>query len=298
MRTILSLSGLLVMLTQPLTTIGCVDYHPPTVNVEVSMDINCNVEVRVLDLNIFGGAPGAFCSCAIINNYQFLEYEFQLDYVVFVDSETNIPLEGFEPFNYDPNASISWSEVDPDDYDWAGFVAAVSSEGLQAGQIVDLVVRGHFVDVPNCTEAYNYYYEIPEELIEEGGFGTDEWNNETNELALSHNSITYFDGNLQFITVESDYFEFLDNLVPTAIAENATMESTIYLSASSGLLTVMMAEQVESIEVYSIAGSLIILPMTVTDDRILVATESLSGGTYVLIVNYQTGASSYQFIKL
>ena len=166
---------------------------------------------------MFGGNPNQFCSCGVIGSYDLgPDAPFFIDYVVFVDAVTNIPVEGFDAFNFLLDASTSWEDVDPTSFDWSGFVSLVNSNGIVAGQNVDLVIRGHYGHA-NCAIDVEYILYQEFNILSGGGFGTDEWSDANNDLALSHNDIAYFDAilewdDVEYNFVEPEYFDFLDDI--------------------------------------------------------------------------------------
>ena len=167
---------------------------------------------------MFGGSPNEFCSCGIIGAYDFgPDSPFYIDYIVFVDSITQAPLEGFDPFNYLPSATNSWEDIEAADFNWSGFVSLVNQSGIAAGIAVELVIRGHYEHEFCVSDVY--YATLGEfNFPFGGGFGTDAWDSENDQLMNGHLDVTYFNDILQpedyeLQLVDADYWTELDEMV-------------------------------------------------------------------------------------
>ncbi|MDZ4822957.1 MAG: T9SS type A sorting domain-containing protein [Flavobacteriales bacterium] len=286
------------LLFSSLNSTSCVDYHPDSVRVIISGDSSCNLEIRITNLQMFGGNPNQFCSCGVISSYDLgPDKPFFIDYVVFVDSITNVPVAGFDAFNFLPASSTSWESVDAQSFDWSGFVALVNSSGIVAGQGVDLVIRGHY-EHQDCEYdmVLILYGEIS--ILDGGGFGTDEWSDAQDELALSHNDITYFDDVVEFEDIEynnvtPDYFEFLDNLLLNQTELNE-IEVLVYPNPTNDKLWVQLPSS-SLVEILDTQGR-VMLTHWVQQNAVINISE-LPTGLYIFQQRNQESSFRIKFIK-
>jgi len=247
---------------------------------------------------MFGGNPNQFCSCGVISSYDLgPDKPFFIDYVVFVDSITNVPVAGFDAFNFLPASSTSWESVDAQSFDWSGFVALVNSSGIVAGQGVDLVIRGHY-EHQDCEYdmVLILYGEIS--ILDGGGFGTDEWSDAQDELALSHNDITYFDDVVEFEDIEynnvtPDYFEFLDNLLLNQTELNE-IEVLVYPNPTNDKLWVQLPSS-SLVEILDTQGR-VMLTHWVQQNAVINISE-LPTGLYIFQQRNQESSFRIKFIK-
>jgi hypothetical protein len=189
---------------------ACVETHPDSIRVFINTDSLCNIEIRVTNLQLMGGSPNEFCSCAIAGAFQV---GIDLTYIAFVDSITQEPIEGFDPWMFLPEASESWEDVDPLTLDWSGFVSDVNASGLLQGQAVDLIIRGQISSGWACDYEGELIYAVKDQM----GIGTDEWDNDAIVLANSHQDITYFTdlpwSDISHTIVQPSYFDALDSVI-------------------------------------------------------------------------------------
>ncbi|MFM9985794.1 MAG: T9SS type A sorting domain-containing protein [Flavobacteriales bacterium] len=298
MKTISTLLLLAIITTASNYTLACVDYHPDSIRVVLSGDTSgCNLEVRVQNLQMFGGNPNQFCSCGVIGSYDLgPDKPFFIDYVVFVDAVTNIPVEGFDAFNFLNTASTSWENVDPTAFDWSGFVSLVNSSGIVAGQDVDLVIRGHY-EHADCKDDLFYILIQKQPILTGGGFGTDEWSNANNDLALSHNDITYFDDILEwddvdYVFVDSYYFDFLDGLVLSS-PEIISQEIVIYPNPVQETISLNLPFK-SSIEILDASGRIIYTTVLPANENLQV--NQLTQGLYFIRIHSGDSILTSRFI--
>jgi hypothetical protein len=277
---------------------ACVDYHPDSIRVILSGDTSgCILEIRITNLNMFGGNPNQFCSCGVIGSYDLGPDEpFFIDYVVFVDAQSNIPVEGFDAFNFLPDASTSWEDVDPSSFDWSGFVSLVNSNGIVAGQEVDLVIRGHY-EHADCAFDLTYILYQEFNILSGGGFGTDEWSDPNNHLALSHNDITYFDDilewdDVEYNFVEPDYFEFLDNIM-LSTTEITSQEIIIYPNPVQESIQLNLPYQ-STIEILDTSGRIIEISLLPQNEDLKVS--QLTPGLYFIRIRTRETIFTSRFI--
>ena len=174
---------------------ACIDPNPDAIQVSWYVDsTNCKAVLQVCNLQIMGGNPNQFCSCAVNN---FLNGMGEITYVVFVDSITNQPVVGFDQFADNPFANNAWDEA-TGEYDWNGFVSDVNDAGLIAGQSVYLWIHIDMSDIISWGESEFSPCDETQTLMDyasQGAIGTDEWDNDANDLSDDHQSIAYFNQN-------------------------------------------------------------------------------------------------------
>jgi hypothetical protein len=235
-------------LLSTVSTNACVEYHPPApqIQVIVNYDTECNMEVRITNLRLGAGGPGQFCSCGIGSAFPT---GVELVYIAFVDSITGIPVPGFDGFQMLGSAGASWSEFDPQEYDWQGFVSSVNASGLLQDHPVDLVIRAKLY-TPDCVDQIlgytivggdTVFFKAP--IFSQFSFGTDEWNQEESELMLSHNSITYLSAipiwKWSYHPVSAEYFDQLDAMLdPNSVIEINEAKVTVFPNPFQTLITI------------------------------------------------------------
>ncbi len=234
---------------------ACVDYHPDSVVVNILADtINCNIIIEVSNLNMFGGNPNDFCSCGITNA---LGDGTNILWVAFVDAVTNEPVEGFDLWGYADAAGTSWEDADPGTIDWNGFISNVNSAGIVAGQDVKL-----WIIIDSLDSQWSWVCGSDEgtvmEIFGQLSFGTDEWDNDGQELADTHQDITSFSAawiNVYFITPE-EYQEHIDILENhyNSVGENEVVEFNMYPNPSSTTLHLNANGQVEQLIIRDMVG--------------------------------------------
>jgi len=186
----------------------CVDLHPDPIDVIINIDSlngNCDIEVRITNLEMFGGAENEFCSCAFTG---FFDNYVEFEYLSFVFAGTNNPLPGFEMYTFSDAAGEEWDTADPSSLDWNGFISSVTASGIEPGIFVDLVIRFSWTsETWSCTDIGSL-----QEILSGGGISTDEWDPTNGTLADSHQSISFFNwDNMTFQFTPPGYFETLDN---------------------------------------------------------------------------------------
>ncbi len=176
--TLVLIAGALLISFNPQKTKACVDFHPPQTQVIILIDSTLtNFCIRVINLHLFGGGPGAWCTCAISNFTDSLDIYF----AAFMDSGTTNPVVGFAPWTRNFDSDSAWSNSGGGGT-WNGFVAEVTSSGLLAGLAVDLLIYGK---VPA-----GWTYNIADSSFSLINVGTDEWDPTATTLANTHNSIS------------------------------------------------------------------------------------------------------------
>jgi len=168
---------------------ACVDFHPPAASVIIVIDSSLtNFCIRVINLHLFGGGPGAWCTCAISNYTDSLD----IYYAAFVDSATTNPVIGFAPWGRLSDSDTAWASHGGGG-NWNGFVAEVTSSALLAGHAVDLLIYGK---VP-----VGWTYNVADSAFTFINLGTDEWDPSGTTLAQTHNDITALPalGGVQFV---------------------------------------------------------------------------------------------------
>ncbi len=261
MKTVSTLCCVILALVLSQKSFACVDYHPDSIRVIVSGDSStCRLEIKVTNLNMFGGSPNEFCSCGIIGAYDLgPDSPFHIDYIVFVDSITQAPLEGFDPFNFLPAATSSWEDIEAADFNWSGFVSLVNQSGITAGMDVELVIRGHY-EHEFCSEEVFYISQGEFGFPFGGGFGTDAWDVENNQLMNGHLDVTYFDDILEsddyeLVLVDSEYWTALDNLV-LSVSTPVMTEFELYPNPSTQIVNIDCPVQT-NVSIYDQMGVLV-----------------------------------------
>lgn len=215
---------------------ACVDPHPDSLIFNLYVDTTgCDAVIEISNLQIMGGTSNQFCSCGV--NSQIVGLG-DIVYLVFVDSLTHEPVIGFDQFGLNAFASNEW-DLAASSFDWNGFVSDVNEAGLLADQPVELWIRidlyeSIFVpkigEVNPCDEPALLF-----EVIGGAAIGTDEWNNDDNELAEDHLSITYFTWNQMFFSVvDESFIAFYDDIVEA------------YYSA----LSINYSDKIDAFEIY------------------------------------------------
>lgn len=230
---------------------ACVDTHPDSVQVWILADTLCNIEIQLRNLQLFGGNPNEFCSCGVTG---FFDVGIQIDYVGFADVETEDPIEGFNSWDYAAAAGTSWEDADPLAFDWSGYVSNVNASGLFAGQDVYMVIRG--VDTNGNCVGQNSWPEV----LSQSAFGTDEWDDANQELADSHQSITYFFDlpweNFTQEMVDYTYFESLDAVWLGTSEITPQPEFRAYPVPSHTQLTFQASAKIDLIEMRTVTGKI------------------------------------------
>lgn len=244
---------------------ACVDYHPTPPPLTVRIDSSwTKMEIRVHQLNIFAGSTGAFCTCGLAGYDQLFDLIY---YVAFVDSGTNNPVYGFDVWNANTNSTNAWSAQEPT-YNWNGFVAEVINNMLPNSP-VELLIK---TDLP---PGYSSTADVDSSLAF-SGFGTDEWNNQTNTLVFSHYSFSGF-GPASYELVSATYF--------TSVEENENNAYfNIYPNPGNGVIYISSA-YTESmlLEIFDIAGE-IRKEFLITSGKTELDLRFLSKGIYLIRV--------------
>ena len=240
---------------------ACVDFHPDSIVVNILADtLNCNIIIEIANLNMFGGNPNDFCSCGITDA---LGNGNDILWVAFVDAVTQEPVEGFDLWDYADAAGDSWEDADPGAIDWNGFVSNVNSAGIVAGQDVNLWI---IMDIPDESE-WSWVCGSDEgtvmEVFGQFSFGTDEWDNDAQGLADTHQDISSFwEGwmNIFFITPEvfQEHIDILENHY-NSVNENELIEFSLYPNPSSSLLSLQTNRPVDHCVIRDMVGREILM---------------------------------------
>ncbi|MGB1031548.1 MAG: T9SS type A sorting domain-containing protein [Flavobacteriales bacterium] len=231
---------------------ACVDFHPDSVNITILVDTaNCNMIIELSNLNMFGGNPNDFCSCGV---YNAIPDGADISWVAFVDAVTQEPVEGFDLWEFADEAGDSWSDADPNNIDWGGLVSGVNDAGIVAGQDVNLwIIIEIDEDDPQWSWICNQDEGSVLEFFGSWAFGTDEWDPSAQELADTHQSITYFDDqwanmSVEWITSETylGYIAILDNFY-NGIEEQSNIQVNVFPNPVSEVLSIQSSSVIESI---------------------------------------------------
>jgi hypothetical protein len=235
---------------------ACVDFHPDSIRVNILADtLNCNLIIEIANLNMFGGNPNDFCSCGITDA---LGNGNDILWVAFVDAETHEPIQGFDLWGFSNAAGDSWEDADPESIDWNGFVSNVNASGIVTGQDVKLWI---IMDITADSE-WSWVCGSDEstmmEIFGQFSFGTDEFDNEAQELADTHQDISNFYSAWMyvfFITPEEyqEYIESLENHY-NSIYENNPIEFSLYPNPSSSTLFLKTNRPIDHCVIRDIAG--------------------------------------------
>jgi len=237
---------------------ACVDFHPDSVVINILADTaDCNFIIEVSNLNMFGGNPNDFCSCGITN---FIPQGVSIEWVAFVDAETQQPVEGFDLWDLSGLAGDSWEDADANSIDWSGFVSGVNDAGIVSGQDVNLWI---ILDMDLSGTEYEWLCDSdPGSILEFFGqfsFGTDEWDDEGESLANSHQDITNFwdtylgvnlidhDTYLSYITILENHFNSVEELDAKAIS--------VYPNPSSEIITISAIDKDTSLILRDLPGN-------------------------------------------
>jgi hypothetical protein len=284
MKTIFVFTFVAIAMLFSNNSIACVDYHPDSIRVIVSGDSStCRLEIKVTNLNMFGGSPNEFCSCGIIGAYDLgPDSPFYIDYIVFVDSITQAPLEGFDPFNFLPSATSSWEDIEAADFNWSGFVSLVNQSGITAGMAVELVIRGHY-EHEFCSNDIDYLTQGEFNFPFGGGFGTDAWDAENDQLMNGHLDVTYFNDVLEsddyiLQMVDSEYWTALDELV-LSVANYTTQEFQVYPNPTNSVVNFDFTNET-NMTIYNQMGMLV--HQEITKGKVQLDLSQWTKGTYFL----------------
>lgn len=228
---------IVIALTVNFKAKACVDYHPvpPTITVKVDSNFN-KIEITVHQLNIFAGNAGDFCTCGLSDYANIFP---SIYYVAFVDSGTTNPVIGFDIWNTNASSTTAWSAVMPGT-NWSGFVAEVIT-GMTPGAPVELIIRA---DLPAGFTSLL----IIDSSLAFTNLGTDQWDNNSNILANTHQSVSGF-GASQISLVPSVYFTGLNDL-------DMDFQIKVFPNPNSGEFSVVMPESVPESElgIYNMLG--------------------------------------------
>ncbi len=257
---------------------ACVDYHPDSIIwTTVVFDSSYqHIEITIHNMELFGGSAGQFCTCAL-GSYSNIFTDIY--YVAFVDSGTTNPIAGFVPWTANAASSASWNIQYPTD--WAGFVAEVTSSGLPPGFKVDLIVRANL--------PAGYTWSLIDTLLYSSTLGSDEWDNNNSQLALTHNSIS---------GLGSTYLNFVPDSYFTGIEEIAETEMfNIYPNPASDQLFIQVLKSFDEgeIVVTDLTGRELIILKT-ADLKTLLDLSALAPGFYYLNFSTLGFRSSKKFI--
>lgn len=260
--------------------------HYDTVNWE-------DVAVTVSNLNLAGGAPNQFCSCAI-NGVTSIWSDIQ--YVAFVDSGTTNPVAGFDVWTPDANASNAWSNV-VQFGTWDGFVANVNQNGLLNGVPVELIIRAKL--------PMGFTFSVLDSSLSSSQVGTDEWDANGDSLANSHQQVNWLTsgGAPTYMPegAQSTYFDDLDNALMTSLEEQlqpALLE--IFPVPVVDKLYVKLADPslfIEGLELYSVNGQQMMEIEHLNQGPAVLDMSGYVPGVYFLRVRTDEGMVTKKVIK-
>jgi hypothetical protein len=246
---------------------ACVDYHPQPFSTIVVDSFFNHIEVTVHNMHLFGGSNGEFCTCAFGSFYDLLTDVY---YIAFVDSGTTNPIDGFEVWQVDANATAGWSAIIPGNQ-WEGFVAAVSYSGLPAGKPVDLIVRANLPD--------GYDYSTLDSAVYTTSYGTDAADPSTHYPSNMHQSVTGL-GSYQVVTVSDSYF--------TGIQVPQIQQVSVFLNQALDEIIIRSAIPINKVELITMNGAIIATESSISENEFRITIQGFSSG--LVIVNVATGA--------
>lgn len=244
------------------------------------------MQFRITNLRLGAGNPAQFCSCGIGN---FIPAGVDLDYIVFVDSITGLPIPGFDGFEFLASAGVSWEDVDPQTFNWAGFVSDVNDSGLIQDHAVDLVIRGSkFAEfcINEILGEFNGVEFFGPSILAALAFGTDEWNPVGDALMESHNDITYLSDvpleNWRYQYVPESYFTQLDNLI-NSVPKTPSRNIGVFPNPASGHATVSGLLPGDSVFLLSSTGAEVMV-RTALNTTLTLPTDDLPAGLYMVVI--------------
>lgn len=278
---------------------ACID-PPNTVTVSLLADTaNCQMLIEVANLNMMGGDPNQFCSCAINDQISNIG---EIQYIAFVDSTTDVPVIGFEQFLLNSNASDAWGAVD-NNYDWNGFVSEVGQSGLVAGQAIKLWIRLSMHPEVTMGGVTFDPCEYPEYFTEEefflGAIGSDEWNEDTQTLALDHLGIAYFfESSISLTILDEEEFSYYDNLIESfylGIDEASHNEFRLFRNPVDNQLQIIGLRDIRhEIIIYDVYGKQVLFTQSSSG---LIDIHSLTQGVYLINISGQRYNRVLRFLK-
>ncbi|MEM6342387.1 MAG: T9SS type A sorting domain-containing protein [Bacteroidota bacterium] len=191
---------------------ACVDPGPDTLaRIVVRYDSMFDqLEVRFTNLRLMTENPGKLCTCGLSS---FSNAFTNILYVAFVDSGTNNPYPGFNPWDANQNATTAWNNQAPP-YSWDSFVGAVNSGGLQVNAPVELVIRAGLPAGYDVIQLDSASFSLV--------LGTDEYSAAGDSLAGAHRGIREaWNMSRTLIETSSSYFATVDSAIEAYFLANS-----------------------------------------------------------------------------
>lgn len=201
-----------LFLTMTTNAQACVNPGPDTLaRIVVRYDSTFDqLEVRFTNLRLMTENPGKLCTCALSS---FSNAFSNILYVAFVDSGTNNPYPGFNPWDANQTASTAWNNQAPP-YDWDSFVGAVNSGGLQVNSPVELVIRAGLPAGYDVIQVDSATFSLV--------LGTDEYRADGDSLAGAHRGIREaWNMSRTLLQAPASYFAEVDSSIEAYFQANA-----------------------------------------------------------------------------
>ncbi|MEM7162632.1 MAG: T9SS type A sorting domain-containing protein [Bacteroidota bacterium] len=264
---------------------ACIDYSTTAFPI-VSYDEDIEeLEIRITNLQLFGGNPNEFCSCAISN---FLLTDNEILYVAFVDSGTFNPVPGFEPYVASISASSAWDEV-LQTGDWNGFVSEVNGNGLTPGNPVELVIRAYL-----AFQQGNPFF--IDSLAQNSVIGTDEWDVMEDNLADSHQNLFVGFSYWETQIVDEDYFQMLDESIISSLDE-LNIDFLVYPNPSQDIIQLNVQHiWIDRMRIYDSGGKLVHEKSGLINSNNRIDISFLRKGLYFLRLDIEDQFSVKEFI--
>lgn len=209
---VLGLFLLPLFLLNATETQACVDPGPDTLTrIVVRFDSTFDqLEVRFTNLRLMTENPGKLCTCGLAS---FSNVFSNILYVAFVDSGTNTPYPGFNPWDGDQDASAAWNNQ-ATNFGWDGFVGVVNSGGLQVNSPVELVIRAGLPAGYDVVQVDSATFNLI--------LGTDEYRADGDSLAGAHRGIREaWNMSRTLIETSSSYFSEVDSTIEAYFEANS-----------------------------------------------------------------------------
>ncbi|MFK7922665.1 MAG: T9SS type A sorting domain-containing protein [Bacteroidia bacterium] len=191
---------------------ACVDPGPDTLaRIVVRFDSTFDqLEVRFTNLRLMTENPGKICTCALAS---FSNAFNNILYVAFVDSGTNTPYPGFNPWDGSSNANTAWNtQATP--YNWDSFLGVVNSGGLQVNSAVELVIRAGLPAGYDVVQVDSATFDLV--------LGTDEYSADGDSLAGAHRGIReVWNMKRTLLEMPAAYFTEVDSTIEAYFQANA-----------------------------------------------------------------------------
>jgi len=188
-------------------TDACVD--PDTI---ITVTVNYNeslteIEIRLDNMKLHTETPNTFCSCALGS---YTDFYSNLKYVAFMKDGTDELYPNFTPWTNESEVDNAWNISQPNNGDWAGYIAEVINNGLTINESVELVIRASLP--PGTLVAVSEL----DSILSISWLGTDEWDDSNNTLSEDHQGVRNLrndNSSFEINLVTDDYFNSLDGII-------------------------------------------------------------------------------------